>query len=295
MASKEFTSKGFDADALPSSTCENADVVLELGGGASYSNTISNKDSKPSPICKSEESKAEGNARFKVGDFLGAYDSYTDAIEFCPGMKGSELLELKEEFDEEERNRLYEIRRRESERQRHCKKSGENEEQSEEDEAKEEKKDERKEFIPPHHPHANNLSIYHCNRAAACLHLKRYDEAITDCDVALILNPIYTKALIRRMSAFEAVEKTEEALSDAKAALQTSPYDIKIQRHVKRLQKIEDERLEKLKAETMEKLKDMGNSVLGYFGMSLDNFKAEKDPNTGSYNISFQQNPTSNS
>lgn len=30
-----------------------------------------------------------------------------------------------------------------------------------------------------------------------------------------------------------------------------------------------------------------GNSVLGNFGMSLDNFKAEKDPNTGSYNISF--------
>ena len=37
------------------------------------------------------------------------------------------------------------------------------------------------------------------------------------------------------------------------------------------------------------KLKDLGNSVLGRFGMSLDNFKAEKDPNTGSYNISFQR------
>ena len=37
------------------------------------------------------------------------------------------------------------------------------------------------------------------------------------------------------------------------------------------------------------KLKDLGNSVLGRWGMSLDNFKAEKDPNTGSYNISFSQ------
>lgn len=37
------------------------------------------------------------------------------------------------------------------------------------------------------------------------------------------------------------------------------------------------------------KLKDMGNSILGRFGMSLDNFKAEKDPITGSYNISFGQ------
>ncbi|EAY78997.1 hypothetical protein OsI_34106 [Oryza sativa Indica Group] len=37
------------------------------------------------------------------------------------------------------------------------------------------------------------------------------------------------------------------------------------------------------------KLKDLGNSVLGRFGMSVDNFKAVKDPNTGSYSISFQQ------
>lgn len=37
------------------------------------------------------------------------------------------------------------------------------------------------------------------------------------------------------------------------------------------------------------KLKDMGNSILGKFGMSLDNFKAEKDPNTGAYSIKFQQ------
>ena len=37
------------------------------------------------------------------------------------------------------------------------------------------------------------------------------------------------------------------------------------------------------------KLKELGNTVLGKFGMSLDNFKAEKDPNTGSYSINFKQ------
>ena len=37
------------------------------------------------------------------------------------------------------------------------------------------------------------------------------------------------------------------------------------------------------------KLKDLGNSLLGNFGMSLDNFKAVKDPASGSYSISFQQ------
>lgn len=37
------------------------------------------------------------------------------------------------------------------------------------------------------------------------------------------------------------------------------------------------------------KLKEMGNWVLGKFGLSMDNFKAVKDPATGSYSISFQQ------
>ena len=37
------------------------------------------------------------------------------------------------------------------------------------------------------------------------------------------------------------------------------------------------------------KLKELGNMVLGKFGLSVDNFKAEKDPSTGSYSIKFQQ------
>lgn len=58
---------------------------------------------------------------------------------------------------------------------------------------------------------------------------------------------------------------------------------------VVRLQPAVDAAREKLKEETMEQLKGLGNSVLGMFGMSLDNFEAKKDPSTGSYSISFKQ------
>ncbi len=50
-----------------------------------------------------------------------------------------------------------------------------------------------------------------------------------------------------------------------------------------------DAKREALKAEMMDTLKGFGNSILGKFGLSLDNFKAEQDPATGSYSIQFVQ------
>ena len=55
----------------------------------------------------------------------------------------------------------------------------------------------------------------------------------------------------------------------------------------KRLEAPAKEEREKQKDEMIGKLKDLGNSVLGRFGISLDNFKAVQDPNTGSYSISY--------
>jgi hypothetical protein len=33
----------------------------------------------------------------------------------------------------------------------------------------------------------------------------------------------------------------------------------------------------------------LGNTILGKFGISLDNFKMEQDPATGSYSVRMQQ------
>lgn len=43
----------------------------------------------------------------------------------------------------------------------------------------------------------------------------------------------------------------------------------------------------KLKDEALGKLKELGNSILGNFGMSLDNFKMTQDPATGSWSVRY--------
>ena len=50
-----------------------------------------------------------------------------------------------------------------------------------------------------------------------------------------------------------------------------------------------EERNEKLKQEMLGKLKEVGNKILGKFGMSVDNFKMVQDPETGGYSIKFEK------
>jgi len=161
----------------------------------------------------------------------------------------------------------------------------ENDEYDKEEEKR--KREEEGKFKAPMHRYSHKLAVYYCNRAACFLHLQWYEKVIHDCNIAILFNPSYTKAYTRRMSAHEQTDKIEEALRDAQTAFQLEPNNKQIQNHVTRLKKLNDERLEKLKEETIGKLKDLGNSILGKFGLSLDNFKSVKDPNTGSYSISF--------
>ena len=110
-----------------------------------------------------------------------------------------------------------------------------------------------------------------------------------DCDRALEANPRYVKALARRSAVFEKLTKLDEAVADMDAWAALDPGSAAARAGAARLRKAIAERDEKLKDEMLGKLKEMGNWVLGKFGMSVDNFKAVQDPATGSYSISFQR------
>ncbi len=135
-----------------------------------------------------------------------------------------------------------------------------------------------------------DASVYYANRAAAFMGLQAWDDAVRDCSDALELQPEYIKARLRRAHAYEQLEKLDEALVDYKRLLELQPGMPEAVRATPRLERAIKARDEKLKEEMMGKLKDLGNSILGNFGLSTDNFQFKQDPNTGGYNINFVQN-----
>jgi len=134
------------------------------------------------------------------------------------------------------------------------------------------------------------ITLYN-NRAAARLQLKRYDQVIEDCSASLSLsadqpNP---KALLRRSAAHENLDDLSSALADINSLLQSDPSNKDGIATHQRLSVLSKAKQEAAQQEMLTKLKELGNGILGKFGLSLDQFKATKDPNTGSYNINFKQ------
>lgn len=145
------------------------------------------------------------------------------------------------------------------------------------------------EYAPVTKDFDKNRAIFYCNRAACCSELGRHDEAVEDCTRALEFDPKYVKALLRRIKAYESLDKLEECLADMDAALALEPKQPGLRTERNKMEVRVKEKHEKLKEEMMTSLKGIGNTILGKFGMSLDNFKMEQDPNTGSYSVSFKQ------
>eukprot|EP00301_Raphidiophrys_heterophryoidea_P006397 c12582_g3_i1.p1 GENE.c12582_g3_i1~~c12582_g3_i1.p1 ORF type:complete len:242 (+),score=76.39 c12582_g3_i1:394-1119(+) len=127
------------------------------------------------------------------------------------------------------------------------------------------------------------------NRAACFMALERYEAAVADCTAALDLDDKYIKVLYRRCDAYERLDRLAEALADAKKIVELDPGEKRAMAKAEQLQPVVTERQERERQEMINKLKGMGNSILGKFGLSTENFKMVQDPSTGSYNISFQK------
>ena len=134
------------------------------------------------------------------------------------------------------------------------------------------------------------LSLLYCNRAACFLSEKQWQATVDDCTAALGANKRNVKAYWRRADAREALGKYREALDDlhelckldAELAQQQS-----VRRAVARLEPLAKKQQEEELREVLGKLKQFGNMVLGKFGLSTDDFKMEKDPQSGGYSLRF--------
>lgn len=115
--------------------------------------------------------------------------------------------------------------------------------------------------------------------------LNDYEKVIEFATKSLEFNPEYNKALINRAKAHENLKQYEESLNDfKKVSLKDPSFEYK----VKELEKKNEIDMEEKKKELFSNLKSFGNTILGKFGLSTDNFKLNQNEG-GSYNISFQQ------
>ncbi|KAF9499844.1 hypothetical protein BDN71DRAFT_1441453 [Pleurotus eryngii] len=138
-------------------------------------------------------------------------------------------------------------------------------------------------------------SVLNANIGACYVKLRSYKEAADACTQAILDDPEYVKALQRRAAANEQLNtwsSLSSAQEDYKKLLTLLPQGSSQGRDVERSLRAISPRVEAAqKAETAEmlgKLKGLGNSILGNFGLSTDNFKFE--PNgQGGYSMQFSQ------
>ncbi|PSS10397.1 HSP-interacting protein [Actinidia chinensis var. chinensis] len=77
-------------------------------------------------------------------------------------------------------------------------------------------------LTPKTHP---DRAVFHSNRAACLMQMKPidYETVISECSLALQVQPRFVRALLRRARAFEATGKYEMAMQDAQALLSADP------------------------------------------------------------------------
>lgn len=126
----------------------------------------------------------------------------------------------------------------------------------------------------------------HCNRAAALHRRGDHAAAAAAATAALDVNPTNVKALLRRAAASEATGNVIAAADDAAAALAAAHTDRTAAAMAARLAPAAAAAREAAARDAVDQLKKIGGSLLGAFGLSLDDFSATKGED-GAYSIQF--------
>ncbi|KAI8071430.1 hypothetical protein BC940DRAFT_294442 [Gongronella butleri] len=218
-------------------------------------------------VAKANEFKTQGNQHFGRAEYRQALRCYQDANAVYPAPVSS---------------------------------ASDDNEEGNEDETKD---DAVKVAAAPKNDSMDQRSVFAANMAACYLKMDQPKDAKRQCDIALEHAPMYSKARLRRAQANERIA-TSAALSDA-----LKDYQWLLDQHQKNTLILDastlrtcqyatrtlppriDTLMEQEKAEMIGKLKDLGNTVLGKFGLSTDNFQFQKDPSTGNYSMNFVNNP----
>lgn len=131
------------------------------------------------------------------------------------------------------------------------------------------------------------LVILYCNQGICFNKLNDKDKALESFSSALKLNDKYAKALANRMLLYNAKGDYIEAYDDFKRLKEIDQKLFSNYAHMEgELCAKAEVKKKEMTDEMLGKLKEMGNSILGNFGISLDNFKMI--PNgQGGYSIQY--------
>ncbi|KAL0227464.1 hypothetical protein RCL1_003608 [Eukaryota sp. TZLM3-RCL] len=147
-------------------------------------------------------------------------------------------------------------------------------------------------------PHSHDLSpefselLAVLNNNIAMCHLKKenFELVIEFATKAIDHEFTRQKALYRRAEAYSKLSKYREAIKDLQDYLECSNSNsLDISRRISQYERLATEQEEKMKHEALSQLKSLGNTILGKFGLSLDNFKVQQDQNSGNYSVQFQK------
>ena len=242
--------------------------------------------------------KSNGNARFARMAFGDALDAYEEAIGLLEkATTGAKKREEEDAKREEKEGKEKEEEAASDKREEETPTAKRSEEEEEEEEQKRTigttKAPTKTELL---------LATLHANAGACLMKQEKFEECVGRCSKAIDLHPLYGKAYARRAQAYEKLDDVERALEDYERAVEIeekvneeSEDERKRARKSAHREKVNllkpkvDAKREETKKEMFKQLRSLGDMVLGNFGLSCDNFKAEKDENTGGYSLKFVQ------